>query len=187
MALTLPHDIVFVPLDVLTAEELNNVMADIQFLAQQFPLSASNIADGAISTNKLAARAATIAKISFTGFSESATKTGLDKFTPTSEWSDYVVATDTIYVAEPGEYKFDAHAPFVSSNNGDAEFKIRLTTTTDSREITSYSPNSLTVGSWMDTIMVGSNGRVGLSFIYKGPVASQLRWGDTNYTLVRIG
>lgn len=43
MALTLPNNLVFVPLDVLTAEELNQLMANDTFLANLFPLASSNI------------------------------------------------------------------------------------------------------------------------------------------------
>lgn len=54
MALTLPYpDMVFVPLDILTAEEQNQLVGNIEFLANQFPIGTSNIADGAISNDKL--------------------------------------------------------------------------------------------------------------------------------------
>ena len=54
MALTLPYpDMVFVPLDILTAEEQNQLVGNIEFLANQFPLSASNIADGAVTADKI--------------------------------------------------------------------------------------------------------------------------------------
>lgn len=58
MALTLPYpDMVFVPLDILTAEEQNQLVGNIEFLANQFPLAASNIANGAIGSDQLAAGA----------------------------------------------------------------------------------------------------------------------------------
>ena len=58
MALTLPYpDMVFVPLDILTAEEQNQLVGNIEFLANQFPLAASNIANGAIGSAQLAAGA----------------------------------------------------------------------------------------------------------------------------------
>ena len=54
MALTLPYpDMVFVPLDILTAEEQNQLVGNIEFLANQFPLSASNIANGAVTADKI--------------------------------------------------------------------------------------------------------------------------------------
>ena len=44
MALTLPYpDMVFVPLDILTAEEQNQLVGNIEFLANQFPVQSSNI------------------------------------------------------------------------------------------------------------------------------------------------
>lgn len=54
MALTLPYpDMVFVPLDILTAEEQNQLVGNIEFLANQFPLAASNIANGAVTADKI--------------------------------------------------------------------------------------------------------------------------------------
>lgn len=54
MAVTLPNpSIVFVPLDVLTAEELNQMVQNTEFLAGLFPLKAANIADGAITSAKI--------------------------------------------------------------------------------------------------------------------------------------
>ena len=44
MALTLPYPgLVFVPLDILTAEEQNEIVANYTYIANQFPISASNI------------------------------------------------------------------------------------------------------------------------------------------------
>lgn len=66
MALTLPYpDMVFVPLDILTAEEQNQLVGNIEFLANQFPLAASNIANGAIGSAQLADEAVTADKIDF--------------------------------------------------------------------------------------------------------------------------
>lgn len=65
MALSLPYNIVFVPLDVLTAEELNNLMSDINYISNQFPLSATNIGSGAIGATQLASSAVTAAKFSY--------------------------------------------------------------------------------------------------------------------------
>lgn len=63
MALSLPYNLVFVPLDVLTAEELNNLMADINFISNQFPLTSDKIGSGAIGSTQLASNAVTSAKI----------------------------------------------------------------------------------------------------------------------------
>lgn len=44
MALSLPYpSIVFVPLDVLTAEELNQMAQNTEFIANQFPIASANI------------------------------------------------------------------------------------------------------------------------------------------------
>lgn len=63
MALSLPYNLVFVPLDVLTAEELNNLMADINYIGNQFPITSSNIGSGAVGSTQLASSAVTSAKI----------------------------------------------------------------------------------------------------------------------------
>lgn len=49
MALTLPYPSMnFVPLDILTAQQQNQLVANIQYIANQFPVSASNIASGQV-------------------------------------------------------------------------------------------------------------------------------------------
>lgn len=64
MALTLPNpSIVFVPLDVLTADELNQMVQNTASLAQQFPLATGNISDNAISAAKIATGAIQAAKM----------------------------------------------------------------------------------------------------------------------------
>lgn len=64
MAVTLPNpSIVFVPLDVLTAEELNQMVQNTDFLANLFPLKTANIADGAVTAAKLGSDIAPIANV----------------------------------------------------------------------------------------------------------------------------
>lgn len=66
MALTLPNpSINFVPLDVLTAEELNEIVANIDALAQQFPLTSANIGTGAITNTKLVSGSVTSDKVDY--------------------------------------------------------------------------------------------------------------------------
>lgn len=44
MALTLPYpSLTFVPLDVLTAEEMNEIVANYTYIANQFPVTGSNL------------------------------------------------------------------------------------------------------------------------------------------------
>lgn len=44
MALTLPYpSLVFVPLDVLTADQLNEIVSNYEYIANQFPIAASNV------------------------------------------------------------------------------------------------------------------------------------------------
>lgn len=54
MALALPYpDMDFVPLDILTAAEQDQLVANIEYIANQFPLSATNIANSAVTKDKL--------------------------------------------------------------------------------------------------------------------------------------
>lgn len=69
MALTLPYPSMdFVPLDILTASELDQMVANIEYIASGsvFPISATNIASNAITTAKIADNAVTSSKIDFT-------------------------------------------------------------------------------------------------------------------------
>lgn len=69
MALTLPYpNMDFVPLDILTASELDQMVANIEYIASGsvFPINTANIADGAITTPKIADNAVTSSKIDFT-------------------------------------------------------------------------------------------------------------------------
>lgn len=67
MALTLPYpDMVFVPLDILTAEELNQVVDNIESIANQFPVQSANIASGAITNTQLATNAVQSSNIDWT-------------------------------------------------------------------------------------------------------------------------
>jgi hypothetical protein len=53
MALTLPYpSMSFVPLDVLTAEEMNHIVSNYTYIANQFPIATDNIANGAITPEK---------------------------------------------------------------------------------------------------------------------------------------
>lgn len=55
MTLTLPNpDMVFVPLDILTADEMNKMVANTQYIANQFPIASANIADSAVTGAKIA-------------------------------------------------------------------------------------------------------------------------------------
>ena len=55
MSLNIPYpSLVFVPLDVLTAEELNNLMSNITYIANEFPLSAANLAANSVTKAKIA-------------------------------------------------------------------------------------------------------------------------------------
>lgn len=69
MTLTLPNpSINFVPLDVLTAEELNEVVANINTIADAFPISAANIANGSITSAKIGNSAVNASAINWSNF-----------------------------------------------------------------------------------------------------------------------
>lgn len=52
MALTLPYpSLVFVPLDILTADQMNEIVANYEYIANQFPIGASNIDFSTLSGN----------------------------------------------------------------------------------------------------------------------------------------
>lgn len=54
MALTLPYpSLSFVPLDVLTAEEMNEIVANYTYIANQFPIATSNLANGSVTNAKI--------------------------------------------------------------------------------------------------------------------------------------
>lgn len=85
MALALPYDLVFAPLDVLTAEEMNEIVQNYTTIAEQFPLTATNIADGSISTDKLANYAVTSEKLNYGSIYKTiSTGTGLSASVGTS-------------------------------------------------------------------------------------------------------
>lgn len=53
MALTLPYpSMSFVPLDVLTAEEMNHIVSNYTYIANQFPIATDNIANFAVTPRK---------------------------------------------------------------------------------------------------------------------------------------
>lgn len=65
MALTLPYpDMDFVPLDILTAAEQDQLVANIEYIANQFPVS--SIDSNAVDTAQIKNGAVTAAKIDFT-------------------------------------------------------------------------------------------------------------------------
>lgn len=64
MALVLPYpNMDFVPLDILTAAEMNELVANIEYISTQFPVATANIADTSITTGKIADSSITFAKM----------------------------------------------------------------------------------------------------------------------------
>lgn len=64
MAITLPYpSLVFVPLDKLTAEEMNQIVANYTALSTAFPIPSDQIGSSAITSEKIAPNAVTSAKI----------------------------------------------------------------------------------------------------------------------------
>lgn len=84
MALTLPYpSMSFVPLDVLTAEEMNHIVSNYTYIANQFPIATANIADGAITPEKA----------SFTEYSTTETVVG--------KWADGKTLYRKVYTGTP--------------------------------------------------------------------------------------
>lgn len=94
MAVELPYpSLVFAPLDKLTAEEMNQIVANYTALANVFPIDGSNIASNAITTTKLANSAVTTAKIASSTISTTNIdwSTFLQKFATSSSPNSYMV------------------------------------------------------------------------------------------------
>lgn len=61
MALTLPYpDLDFVPLDILTAEEMNEIVANYTYIANQFPIGGSNLDLGTLNKGAVNASLVTV-------------------------------------------------------------------------------------------------------------------------------
>lgn len=105
MALALPYpDMDFVPLDILTAAEQDQLVANIEYIANQFPLAGSNIGTGAIGTSQLSSNAVTPAKMDFSSFNNVLYGGNTGITLPTGQWliicSVYLVQTSQSALAE---------------------------------------------------------------------------------------
>lgn len=88
MSLTLPYpDMVFVPLDILTAQELNEIVSNVEYISDQFPISSANIANNAVNTAQVANAAVTADKIDFGTFSEAISSTTSSITLQTGKWA----------------------------------------------------------------------------------------------------
>lgn len=186
MALTLPHDLVFTPLDVLTAEEMNNLMDDLNFISQQFPLASTNISAGAVGSAQLAANSVTPAKINYSGTFYNGELSGLDKFTAAA-WSEKQINSTSISLTS-GRYLFLASSAFVGAGAaGDSEFILQLTPTggTPQRMI-QYGSQGLSGQTWTTDISIpGSSVRV--AAIHNGVASNSVRWDTVYFRFLRIG
>lgn len=122
MAFSLPNpDIEFVPLDVLTAEELNQVVANINALSEQFPLRAENIASNAITNAKILDGTINANKLNWssnaapTAYSTTSTRISTT-FVTTGELnvSAFPAGAKFVVLAEAG-FNGDSSAPSVTS------------------------------------------------------------------------
>lgn len=92
MAISLPNPgMVFVPLDVLTAEELNQIVQNIDTLAELFPLKAAQIGANAIGTNQLSNAAVTAPKLDWSAFC-------FTEATDTTQTTIGISATNLLYL-----------------------------------------------------------------------------------------
>lgn len=187
MALTLPHDLVFTPLDVLTAEEMNDLMDDLNYISNQFPLASSNIANSSIGSLQLASSAVTPAKVSFADFIFSANIAGIDNFSATTGWTKTVLKTQRVYVS-PGTYQILACCPYCGpGTDGDSEFILRATPSNGTvAQMGQYSGVLLTGSTWNFKVTT-SGAYIDLAAVYNGTQTTNGRWGDIEITLIRIG
>lgn len=92
MSLTLPYpDMVFVPLDILTAQELNEIVSNVEYISDQFPIAAANLASNAVTTAKISDEAVTADKIDFGTFTI-LSGTNSSVVLPTGNWIVIAIA-----------------------------------------------------------------------------------------------
>ncbi len=138
MAATIPYpSIVFVPLDILTAEELNQLHANTTALADLFPLAAASIADGAITNTKINYSSAFPALMS-----SSTTQTTISSAAGT--FSDYLTL-DVSSIPTGAKFLVLAQAVF---GGGDTEVSMGLRLSHSS----STSPEMWQTGKWWKTV-----------------------------------
>lgn len=139
MALTLPYpDMDFVPLDILTALELDQMVANIEYIASNdvFPVTTANIADSAVSTTKLNTNAVstakiqngavTASKIDFTTFKKTLYNVASSVTTLTTDFADIVSVANV----PAGDYIVIARVALMG--NGDSssfDYLVRVTNT----------------------------------------------------------
>jgi hypothetical protein len=140
MALTLPYpDMDFVPLDILTALELDQIVANIEYIANDaFPVTNANIADSAVSTTKLNTNAVSTAKIQdgavtaekidFTTFKQPIYVAASTTTTLTTNFADIVTASNV----PAGSYIVIARVACMGNGDSSAfDYIINVTNTSN--------------------------------------------------------
>lgn len=95
MALSLPYDLTFAPLDVLTAEEMNEIVQNYTTIAQAFPIDTENILGGSITNAKIADQAITSSKLNYSSVFQNITQS----HTLNTNVSQSYATVDTINIA----------------------------------------------------------------------------------------
>lgn len=186
MALTtLPYpSLDFVPLDILTAEEMNQIVANYTAI-NNATIGTNQLDNSSITTPKLANKAVTSAKVDWATLLGSMFKVGtidkVDSFTPAA-WTPvkkgaiatvsgldnsrtYSVIASTDYTEGQGEFRLYV--------NGASEYKS-----------TPYNSTGPLIG--LTTIITGikpSNGKITLQRGFSG-VATSTRWGATTFAVI---
>lgn len=131
MALTtLPYpSLDFVPLDILTAEEMNQIVANYTAI-NNATIGTSQLANSSITTPKLASKAVTSDKVDFTTLLPKLFKTYempvTSKYTPSAAWQDYNMGDPlTVTGLDPdATYTLVASTPWTE---GKGEFRLNIT------------------------------------------------------------
>lgn len=181
MALTLPYpDMVFVPLDILTAEEQNQLVGNIEFLANQFPIMSTNIANDAVQSTNIDWSSFVVGN---TTIPES------DPFSVTQSWTPTNVGSSaSVSVVNGGVYIILATTSYCSISNTEqsAEFRLKVSSGSTTATTTQYVPPVQLHGRTWTSLITANSNSLSIQKVYNGPSGSH-RWASTGVIVFRVG
>lgn len=189
MALTtLPYpSLDFVPLDILTAEEMNQIVANYTAI-NNATIGTNQLANSSITTPKLANKAVTSDKVDFTTLLPKLFKTyempAIGASTPTSAWTDFNIGNPlAVNGLDPNAtYTVIASTPW---SDGKGEFRLNITGATSYQQRPYNSTGVLIpVVYQIQGIKPTSSGSLTFQRSYSGEVL-QVRTAQLYITLVR--